>query len=96
MKSEPRKWVTTLRTEKRRGTVGYVVEFTDGRLRASLYGSLPLAAHSALRQAAWESAIEWLSHVQTAPRRLRRNYQRIHFPKNRSHRKHHAFGRKAA
>jgi hypothetical protein len=61
----------------------------DGRLRASLYGTVnPLAASpSALRQVAWESATEWLSHVQPVPHRPMRPIRRVYFPVNRKRRK---------
>jgi len=35
-----RRWFATLRVEKRCGLMHYVAEFTDGQLRASLYGSV--------------------------------------------------------
>jgi hypothetical protein len=35
-----RPWTTTLRVEQHCGTTRYVVEFTNGQLRASLCGSL--------------------------------------------------------
>jgi hypothetical protein len=94
----PREWATTLRVEKRRGITRYVVTFSDGRTRASLFGTLkPFTNSSAdLKQEAWETALNWLAHVQPVSRRPRREYQRVHFPVNRQRRKHHGFGRRAA
>ncbi len=98
MKTQPRKWTTALRVEQRYGVSRYVVEFSNGHLSASLYGTLgPLAATpSTLKQAAWESACEWFSHVQATNRQPLRPVRRAHFPGNRQHRKHHGFGRRVA
>ena len=92
-----RRWFATLRVEKRCGLMHYVAEFTDGQLRASLYGSVnPLTASpSALKQAAWEAAIEWLSHIQRVPKRPLWPVRRVYFTKNRSRHKQ-GFGRAAA
>jgi hypothetical protein len=93
MNAQPRQWNTTLRVEKRYGVLRYVVEFSDGRLRASLYGVLPVGPPSVLKQAAWEDADEWLLHVRPPKQRP---VCRAHFPKDKQHRKHHGRGRAIA
>ncbi len=98
MKRQPRKWTAAFRIERRYGVMRYIAEFTDGHLRASFYGSVnPLAnSPSVLRQAAWEAAVEWISHVQPVPQRPMQPVRRIHFPENRQRRKHHRGLRRAA
>lgn len=93
-----RLWTTSLRLEKRRGVTRYVIAFSNGHTRASLFGTLRPFTHSPAdqKQEAWESALNWLAHVQPTPHRPRREYQRVHFPINRQRRKHRSFGRRAA
>jgi len=92
-----RQWSRHLRIERRYGRTQFVAEFTDGYLRASLYGSLDTlkAGPSALQQAGWEAACEWMSHVIPNAHKPRREYQRIHFPVNHQRRKSHRFRRAA-
>ena len=73
-----REWLTTLRVEQRRGSTYYVVSFSNGLTRASLYGSLA-ATPSEVKRVAWETALDWLAHVKPIPLKPRREYRRVYF-----------------
>jgi hypothetical protein len=99
---QPRKWTTALRIESRYGATRYVIQFSDGHLRASLYGSVrPLATSPpALTEAAWQVAADWLAHLSPGTAGLqvgtswnpKKEIRRIHFPVNRRRRKSRGFG----
>lgn len=67
--SDDRAWATSLRIEHRGGRHQYVLTFTNGRLFASVFGSVePHATHSlSPSEAAWQAAAEWLRHVKQQP-----------------------------
>lgn len=103
LKNPPRQWAGNLRIEQRRGALRYIVQFTDGRLRASLYGNLePLTTiPSALKQAAWVAALNWLAHTRhganSPPPQIKKlRYFRGHVkPGNKNHRQHQTVRRAA-
>jgi hypothetical protein len=93
-----RRWITNLRVERRRGAVRYVIAFTDGVTRASLFGTLHSFTNCLADQEreAWECAVDWLAHIQPVPQAPKRSYQRIYFPVNRERRKYKGSGRSKA
>ena len=83
-----RHWTTSLRVERRRGITRYVIAFTDGTTRASLFGTLrPFTSPADQKLEAWESALDWLAHVTPEPRKLAKPILRNYFPENRQRRK---------
>lgn len=89
----PRQWSTSLRVERRYGVTRYVAQFSDGLLRASLFGSLA-GDLSEVKQAGLMAAVDWMAHVHPIPRRPFRPVRRVHFPRNKS-RKSHRKGKRA-
>jgi hypothetical protein len=102
LKNPPRQWVGNLRIEQRCGALRYIVQFTDGRLRASLYGNLePLTASpSALKQAAWTAALNWMAHTRPGSDATEPQIKQLYYirnctrPGNKSHRQRR-MGRRA-
>lgn len=69
---QARTWATSLRIEQRYGALRYVVLFSDGRLTASLFGSVDDSVSSrSAEEIAWQVAAGWLSHVRPQPKRRR-------------------------
>ena len=92
-----RQWTTALRVENRRGVTRYVVSFSNGVTRASLFGTLRPFNNSPADQKleAWECALDWMAHITPTPRKLTKPILRNFFPANRERRKH-GFRRAAA
>lgn len=70
-----RTWAATLRIEQRYGVMRYVLLFTNGRLTASLFGSIDPRSSLSPTEIGWQVAADWLSHVRPhQPKRRRSSF----------------------
>lgn len=90
-------WTWTLRTERRRGLVAYVVTFSSGHMTATLRGQFGRdPAHKTVAQeAGLAAATDWLTHLNRVAKRPLQT-RRSHYPPNKHHRKPHGGFRRAA